>query len=118
MQLAFGRKRKLTIVLAGLAAMVALLTMGSLALARSGQGHHKSHTKGSTNHGKGHHHGSFHKGGLSITSEPFGNLPTGVPNIPDGGAAVTRYTLSNKRGMTVSILDYGGIIQSMDVPDR
>ena len=40
MQLAFGRKRKLTIVLAGLAAMVALLTMGSLALARSGQGHH------------------------------------------------------------------------------
>jgi aldose 1-epimerase len=105
-------------VLAGLAAILALLTMGSLALARGGQGHHKSHTKGSANHGKGHHHGSSHKGGLSITSEPFGNLPTGVPNIPDGGAAVTRYTLSNKRGMTVSILDYGGIIQSLDVPDR
>ncbi|HET7048777.1 MAG TPA: aldose epimerase family protein [Solirubrobacteraceae bacterium] len=98
--------------------MIALLTMGSLALARSGEGHHKSHTKGSTNHGKGHHHGSSHKGGLSITSAPFGNLPTGVPNIPDGGAAVTRYTLSNKRGMTVSILDYGGIIQSLKVPDR
>ena len=118
MQFAFGRRRKLTVALAGLAVMVALLTMGSLALARGGQGHHKSHSKGSANHGNGHHHGSFHKGGLSIASDSFGTLPTGVPNIPDGGAPVTRYTLSNKRGMTVSILDYGGIIQSLYVPDR
>jgi aldose 1-epimerase len=118
MQFAFGSRRKLTAALVGLTAAVALLAMGSLALARAGHGQHRSHTKGSANHGNGHHHGSFHKGGLSITSEPFGNLPTGVPNIPDGGAAVTRYTLSNKRGMTVSILDYGGIIQSLDVPDR
>jgi len=118
MQFAFGRRRKLTAALAGLVAAVAVLAMGSLALAHGGQGHHKSHTKGSANHGKGHHHGSFHKGGLSITSEPFGSLPTGVANIPEGGAAVTRYTLSNARGMSVSILDYGGIIQSLSVPDR
>ena len=65
-----------------------------------------------------HHQGTFHKGGLRISSSPFGNLPSGVPNIPQGGAAVTRYTLSNARGMTVSILDYGGIIQSLYVPDR
>ena len=41
-----------------------------------------------------------------------------MPNIPEGGAAVTRYTLSNAHGMSVSILDYGGIIQSLSVPDR
>ena len=53
-------------------------------------------------------------GGLSVTSEPFGNLP---PTI-DGGKAVTRYTLTNGNGMTVRILTYGGIIQELDVPDR
>src|SRR5512132_2216758 len=56
------------------------------------------------------HHGGNNNGGLSITSAPFGNLPA--------GDAVTKYTLTNSRGMTVSILDYGGIIQSLSVPDR
>jgi aldose 1-epimerase len=45
----------------------------------------------------------------SLTSEPFGQV---------NGTAVTRYTLSNGRGMTVRILNYGGIIQSLEVPDR
>jgi aldose 1-epimerase len=61
-----------------------------------------------------HRHGPFHghsSHGLSITSSPFGSLP-------NGGPAVTKYTLSNARGMSVSILDYGGIIQSVEVPDR
>ena len=56
------------------------------------------------------HHGGNNSGGLSITSEPFGKLPA--------GDAVTKYTLTNSRGMTVSILNYGGIIQSLSVPDR
>jgi aldose 1-epimerase len=60
-------------------------------------------------HGGGKHHGP-NNNGLSITSSPFGNLPT--------GPAVTKYTLSNARGMSVSILDYGGIIQSLTVPDK
>jgi aldose 1-epimerase len=60
------------------------------------------------------HHGG-NNGGLSITSSSFGNLPASAP--ADAGAAVTKYTLSNGN-MTLSILDYGGIIQSLTVPDR
>jgi aldose 1-epimerase len=52
--------------------------------------------------------------GLSVTKEPFGNLPADI----DGGKAVDRYTLTNGNGMTVRILTYGGIIQELDVPDR
>ena len=67
---------------------------------------------------KKHRHGPFHghSNGLSISSSSFGKLPTTVP--VDGGAPVTKYTLTNGRGMSVSILDYGGIIQSLSVPDR
>lgn len=45
----------------------------------------------------------------SITSEPFGQA---------AGTPVNRYTLSSGRGMRVRILNYGGIIQSIEVPDR
>jgi aldose 1-epimerase len=34
------------------------------------------------------------------------------------GKAVHRYTLANARGMRVRILSYGGIIQTLEVPDR
>ena len=100
-------------------AAAALLAIGITAAVAMGASAHRTHHRGpnSTSH-KGPHHGTFHKGGLSISSSSFGNLPTGNPRIPNGGAAVTRYTLSNARGMSVSILDYGGIIQSLSVPDR
>ena len=45
----------------------------------------------------------------SITSEPFGQV---------GGTPVSRYTLTSGRGMRLRILTYGGIIQSIEVPDR
>lgn len=45
----------------------------------------------------------------SITSEPFGQVD---------GNPVSRYTLTNGHGMRVRILSYGGIIQSIEVPDR
>jgi aldose 1-epimerase len=48
-------------------------------------------------------------GAPSITSEPFGQV---------GDTPVSRYTLTNGRGMRVRILTYGGIIQSIEVPDR
>jgi aldose 1-epimerase len=45
----------------------------------------------------------------SISSEPFGTVD---------GQQVELYTLTNSRGMTVKIMTYGGIIQSIEVPDR
>jgi aldose 1-epimerase len=45
----------------------------------------------------------------SITSEPFGQV---------GGTPVSRYTLNSGQGMRVRILTYGGIVQSIEVPDR
>jgi aldose 1-epimerase len=41
---------------------------------------------------------------------PFGTMPDGAP--------VMLYTLRNKNGMTVRIMNYGGIIQSIMVPDK
>jgi aldose 1-epimerase len=48
-------------------------------------------------------------GPTGVTSEPFGEVD---------GEPVERYTLSNDNGMAVSILTYGGIVQSIMVPDR
>ncbi|MEV6301880.1 aldose epimerase family protein [Actinoplanes sp. NPDC051861] len=43
-----------------------------------------------------------------ITSEAWGSVSEG---------SVDRYTLTNARGMRVRVLTYGGIIQSIEVPD-
>ncbi|MBQ7173238.1 MAG: galactose mutarotase [Clostridia bacterium] len=45
-----------------------------------------------------------------IEKRPFGTLPD--------GRAVTEYLLSNKNGMRVGILDFGGTIKELYVPDR
>jgi aldose 1-epimerase len=45
-----------------------------------------------------------------ISKEPFGTTPGGTP--------VERYTLTNSNGMTVRVITFGGIIQSVEVPDR
>jgi aldose 1-epimerase len=46
----------------------------------------------------------------AIASTPFGVLPD--------GRTVTRYTLSNAAGMSMSIIDFGAIITEWFVPDR
>jgi aldose 1-epimerase len=56
-------------------------------------------------HRQGHHHGN---GGVSITSQPWGST---------GGQNVNLYTLHNSRGMTVNITNFGGVVQSIWVPD-
>jgi aldose 1-epimerase len=45
----------------------------------------------------------------SVTREYFGKA---------GGTAVYRYTLDSGRGVRVRILSYGGIIQTLEAPDR
>lgn len=47
---------------------------------------------------------------MSIHQEFFGALPD--------GRAVTRYTMTNARGASVSVIDFGGIVTSIRVPDR
>jgi len=55
-------------------------------------------------------------GGLSITSQPFGTVPAHPPlNTP---LPATLYTLTNGHDMTVNITNYGGVVQSIWVPDR
>ncbi|HVL26202.1 MAG TPA: aldose epimerase family protein [Thermomicrobiales bacterium] len=65
--------------------------------------------------------------GLALAQTPVaspGATPTGTMGInrePWGeveGQPVDRYTLTNANGMEVSILTYGGIVQSLTVPDR
>jgi aldose 1-epimerase len=59
------------------------------------------------------HHRGHSANGLSVTKSSFGNLPASM-----GGNAIDKYTLRNKRGMVVSIITFGGIIQSLEFPDR
>jgi len=50
-----------------------------------------------------------HHSSPTITKEPFGSTSEGPVDL---------YTLDNGRGMKVKIMTYGGIIQSVEVPDR
>ena len=46
----------------------------------------------------------------TITQAPFGKTPDGTP--------VEIYTLRNSQGMEARIMTYGGIVQSLKVPDK
>lgn len=45
-----------------------------------------------------------------VRSEPFGQLPDGT--------GISEFTLTNTGGMTMKVINYGGIITSLSVPDR
>ena len=47
---------------------------------------------------------------LGVTRAPFGKLPNGT--------SIEIFTLTNARGVQVKAMTYGGIIQSLRVPDR
>src|ERR1039458_8037736 len=47
---------------------------------------------------------------VTISHAPFGNSPDGTP--------VAIYTLRNSKGMEARIMAYGGIVQSLKVPDK
>lgn len=46
----------------------------------------------------------------TISQAPFGKMPDGTP--------VAIYTLRNSKGMEARIMTYGGIVQSLKVPDK
>ncbi len=73
------------------ASLVVLLGTGSVALAAK------------------HGHKPKHGGHLSISKQPWGTAH---------GQAVDLYTLRNGNGMIVRITNYGGVVQSIWVPDR
>jgi len=54
--------------------------------------------------------GSVVYGGATVKSDRFGMLPD--------GQVVTRYRLTNANGVSVAIIDYGGILTEVNVPDR
>lgn len=47
---------------------------------------------------------------MSAESAPYGKMPDGTE--------ITEYTLSNGDGLTVSVINYGGIVTSVMVPDK
>jgi aldose 1-epimerase len=82
--------RRLLATVSAAVLLVAVLSVGGSASARN----------------RAHHHGSR---GLSITSRDWGTAH---------GKTVQLFTLKNGHGMTVKITNYGGVVQSIWVPDR
>jgi aldose 1-epimerase len=85
-------------VLACATALVAIAMFAGGAAAHVARHHH-----GGSAH---HHHGGQVPG---VTNEPFGTT---------GGQQVDLYTLTNANGVRVKIMTYGGVVQSIQVPDR
>jgi len=86
-------------------ALVSTCALISAAFAAGASAHAVSNNKG--HHRHGHHHGN---GGVTITSQPWGTVP--------GEGPANLYTLTNSKGMTVNITNFGGVVQSIWVPDK
>jgi aldose 1-epimerase len=101
LHLSRGGRRLLAFVTASLVAigLLAGLCAGSFAHSAKAHRSHKAHWS----HGGG-------GGGGTITS-----IPWSTPGTPAG---VNLYTITNGRGMSVAITNYGGVVQSIWVPDR
>ena len=98
MQHAFRGSRRLFAFLSACALIAAAFAAGASA-----------HAVGKN---KGHHHGHHHgNGGVTIDNgQPWGTVP--------GEGPASLYTLTNSNGMTVKITNFGGVVQSIWVPDK
>ncbi len=97
-----GNRGFVGLLVAGALAVLMALALGSGASAKTRD--HANH------HGK--HHGKHHgppPGGVTISSIPWGTA---------NGSPVSLWTLENANGMSVKITNYGGVIQSINVPSH
>ncbi|HYZ81512.1 MAG TPA: aldose epimerase family protein [Solirubrobacteraceae bacterium] len=99
MQHAFRGSRRLFAFLSACALVSAAFAAGASAHAvAKNKGHHRH----------GHHHGN---GGVTISKlSPWGMAPDGI--------SADLYTLQNSNGMIVKITNFGGVVQSIWVPDK
>jgi aldose 1-epimerase len=88
------------LVLAMAAALVGVLAFAGSAFAAAPKAQQKAKRHGHHGHGAN---------GMSITSAPWGTAD---------GQNVNLYTLTSSNGMVVKISNYGGVVQSIWVPDR
>jgi aldose 1-epimerase len=95
LHLSRGGRRLLAFVTAMLVAIGLLAGLSAVSFAHAAKAHQS-------------HRAHWSHGG-SITSVPWGTAD---------GQAVSLYTLTNGRGMSVAITNYGGVVQSISVPDR
>ena len=99
MQHAFRGSRRLFAFLSACALIFAAFAAGASA-------HAGSKNKGHHHHGNGGGHG-----GVTISKlSPWGTAPDGV--------SADLYTLTNSNGMVVKITNFGGVVQSIWVPDK
>jgi aldose 1-epimerase len=102
-------RRPIAIITAG--ALLTALGFGGSALAASSlhRGSGTKHHKKASGH-RGSNGGGQTSGSSSITSTPWGTVPN------EGPASL--YTLKSGGGLQVKISNYGGVVQSIWVPDR
>ncbi|MEN3358454.1 MAG: aldose 1-epimerase [Mycobacteriales bacterium] len=81
----------------------AALVVAAVAALDTGASNADSGSRAASTQGSGHR-------APTISKDAFGTTPA--------GAAVDRYTLTNPSGMRVRIITFGGIVQSIEVPDR
>jgi aldose 1-epimerase len=98
------RRARTGLALMGATALFAGTLIGGVASASAHTGKHARHAT-HARHAGAHGHAP---GAPTITSAPWGSA---------GGSAVNLYTLSNGT-MKVNITNYGGVVQSIWVPDR